>query len=54
MSNDDLPLIQVFPNGTESDAESEADRDAKHARAVAEWNRPLVDEWYWPVNEVQG
>jgi hypothetical protein len=55
MSYDDLPLIQCHP--TPSDAELEAERDRKHARAVAEYNSRMlspVDDWYWPVSEVQG
>lgn len=35
MSFDDLPIIQLRPGPT--DAELEAQRDAKHAREVAEW-----------------
>ena len=31
----DLPIIQLHP--TPTDAELEAERDAKHAQAVAEW-----------------
>lgn len=33
--NDDLPIIQCQP--TPTDAELEAERDAKHALAVREW-----------------
>ena len=51
-------ILQPFPNGTESDAELEADRDRKHAAAVADWKRRQHCghlEWEcdcWPVGEV--
>ena len=32
-------ILQPFPNGTESDAELQVDRDRKHAAAVADWKR---------------
>lgn len=35
MNYDDLPIIQCMPGPT--DAELQAQRDAKHAREVAEW-----------------
>lgn len=38
MNFDDLRTIQVFPNGTPSDAELAAERDRKHAEAVAKFN----------------
>ncbi len=56
MSYDDLPIIQCKPGP--SDAELEADRDAKHAAAVADWQRRQLcghREWEcdcWPVGEV--
>ncbi len=57
---DDLPIVHTFPNGTESDADLEADRDRKHAAAVADWQRRQHcghREWEcdcWPVGEVVG
>jgi hypothetical protein len=58
MSYEDLPIIHVFPNGTPSDAELEAQRDAKHVKDVAAYEALQAfnphDQWYWPVTEVIG
>lgn len=62
MSLDDLPTIQVYPNGTPSDAELEAERDVKHLAAVAKWLTqdncecpPFLCWCNWPiVGEVLG
>ena len=48
MSYDFLPIIKLRPGPT--DAELEAERDAKHAKAVAAWE----DDEDWPVGEVVG
>lgn len=34
----DWPVIQVYPQGTPSDAELEADRDKAHQKAVRDYN----------------
>ncbi len=61
----DWPVIHVYPNGTPSDAELEAERDAKHANAVREYRAGQNDPdcplcgWEchgyctWPVTEVR-
>jgi hypothetical protein len=49
MSLDKLPIIRIKPVPT--DAELEAERDAKHARTVAAWDD---DDDEWPVGEVVG
>jgi len=47
------PIIHVYPHGTPSDDELEAERDADHLKAVAQYlSRPIHDEW--PVREVRG
>jgi hypothetical protein len=47
------PVIHVYPNGTPTDEELEAERDADHLKAVAQYlSRPIHDEW--PVGEVRG
>lgn len=48
MSLDDLPIIRLRPQPT--DAELEAERDAKHRRALQEWD----DDEDWPIGQVQG
>jgi hypothetical protein len=62
MSYDNWPVIHVFPNGTPSDAELEAQRDEAHAKAVQDWNAKAEcacgAECYgyctWPIAEVVG
>lgn len=55
---DDLPIKHVFPNGTPSDAELAADRDAKYQALLAhEAARGCGCTWpcacdEWPVGEV--
>ena len=60
-AHDDLPVIQVFPNGTETDAELEAQRDSKHQREIAHWEArqkcqclPYACFCEWPLGEVCG
>jgi hypothetical protein len=38
----DLPVVQVFPGGTPTDAELAAARDRDHATAVAQWEAGVV------------
>ena len=56
-----LPLIRVFPRGTPTDAELEAQRDKQHEVDVAMWIAKLNCDclpWAchcdWPVGEVRG
>lgn len=48
MNFDDLPIIRLRPGPT--DAELEAERDAKHAKLIA----ALDDDEDWPIGEVVG
>ena len=45
----DLRIIQLHPTST--DAELEAERDAKHAQAVAEWqeHQEWTRDYYQPI-----
>ena len=53
----DHPIIHVYPAGTPSDAELEAERDRKHAAEVADyWRKQQFHDTHdnWPIMEVLG
>lgn len=48
MTYDDLPIIRIKPQPT--DAELQAERDAKHQLAVTKWEND--DDEDWPIGSV--
>jgi hypothetical protein len=47
-------MLQPYPHGTPTDAELQAQRDADHARVVAEYYARNGIHEDWPVTEVIG